>query len=51
MAKKIVIGSSKKILILVDPSGKFKIINSRTLEIIREFYLGMGYIKMKIVGH
>lgn len=44
------IDSSGKYLIMADPKGDFKIVNAQTLRVIREFNLGSGYVKMRIVG-
>lgn len=41
---------SGKFLIIADPRGEFKLLNAQTFKLIREFSLGTGYTKMRVVG-
>lgn len=42
---------SKKMLIIADPNGSFKLIDVSLFKVIREFYLGLGFLKVKISGN
>lgn len=42
---------SLKFLIIADPQGTFKLVEVKQLKIIREFYLGFGFLKMKLSGN
>ena len=51
LAVEIKLDKSRKFIILVDPSGEIKIIEEETLKVLREFKLGMGYIKIRLVNN
>ena len=51
LAVEIKLDKSRKFIILVDPSGEIKIIEEQTLKVLREFKLGMGYIKIRLVNN
>ena len=44
------VDKSKNFLVIADSKGNFKILNLKDFIIIREFNLGMGYIKMKLIN-
>lgn len=37
-------------LVMADPQGQFKILETQTLKALREFSLGTGYVAMKLIG-
>jgi WD40 repeat protein len=41
---------SGKFLIIADPRGEFKLLNIQSFKLLREFSLGTGYTKMRVVG-
>lgn len=41
---------SGKFLIIADPRGEFKLLNLQSFKLLREFSLGTGYTKMRVVG-
>lgn len=41
---------SKTYIVIADPKGEFKVVGLADFKVIREFSLGMGYIKMKLIN-
>lgn len=50
LAVEMKIDMSGRYVVIADPKGDFKILNAQNLKVVREFNLGRGYVKMRIVG-
>lgn len=44
------IDQTKNYIVIADPKGEFRIVGLNDFKIIREFSLGMGYVKMKLIN-